>query len=107
LAASRISDPVVEEEIELSATIIDPRPGDAAWAEELLDEIQQVLQKRRVGLFVEGGRCVLAYPEDLAATRWRALAEIGAITPALGPLTRGTINWRPYEWTTPTVPVKQ
>lgn len=73
-----------------------PERDDAAWAEQILDELQKVLQRHGAVLVHKPDAIVVGVP--LHARRlsgqFRAIAQVQDIGPIL-------ITWRPIEWTKP------
>lgn len=70
-----------------------PERDDAAWAEQILDEIQKVLQRHGAVLVHKPDAMVLALYSRLTL-KGRAIAQVQDIGPIL-------ITWRPIEWTKP------
>lgn len=79
--------------------VLPPKPGDPDRAEDLLDEIQAVLQKRGACLIHRHDCMVLAVADQMAGN-WRAIAQVQLIAAQVG-VTRGVIRWRPVEWKEP------
>lgn len=82
-----------------SAIVLPPKPGDPDRAEDLLEEIREVLQKRGALLIHRPDCMVLAVAEcvDGVHWNWRAIAQVKLIAAAVG-LAPGRIDWRPVVW---------
>ncbi len=75
-----------------------PQSGDPDRAEDLLDELQAVLQKRGACLIHKPDCMVLAVAQPHTG-KWRAIAQVSLIAAQVG-MARGRIMWRPVDWTT-------
>jgi hypothetical protein len=74
---------------ELNESLIQqPKPGDPDRAEDVLDEIQAVMQKRNCAIVVQKGGAYLCVATD---GQLRAIAQFKLITPQ-------GMEWRPYIW---------
>lgn len=73
-----------------------PKAGDPDRAEDLLDEIQRVLNKRGACLIHKPDCMVLAVART-GDSSWRAIAQVRLIAGAVG-VTPGRIDWRPVDW---------
>ncbi len=67
-----------------------PKPDDPDRAEDLLDELQQVLRRRGAALLVARGTICLCLPMPHGAG-WRAIAQAEVIAPL-------EIRWKPVPW---------
>lgn len=65
-----------------------PRPFDPDRAEDLIDELREVLGKRRACLVVRDGVMVLAV-QNAYGDGWRAIAQIECMAK------QGPTTWRP------------
>lgn len=70
--------------------------GDEFRAEDLLNEIQAVLQKRGA-LLIHKPDCIVLAVAEPNIGKWRAIAQVKTIAAAVG-LARGVVEWRPIDW---------
>lgn len=73
-----------------------PILGDSDRAEDLLNEIQAVLQKRGA-LMIHKPDCIVLAVAEPNIGKWRAIAQVKIIAAAVG-LARGVVEWRPIDW---------
>ncbi len=73
--------------------ILSPKPGDPDRAEDLLDEIQGVLQKRGACLIHKPDCMVLAVADPMNGN-WRAIAQVKLIAAKVS-LMQKYMDWRP------------